>query len=151
MQKALAAAEKAVKAAPSPDSWLGLAQVQFQLGRWEDGLGSCDRALALRDDAIGHNVKGWGYYRMGKLDDAEAELSKAVTRDDNFAAAHRNLGDVYYQKWLFPQALEQFTKAAALDGADAYARAMVGYSYYQLGDLTPSRKNLQRPRGRRAR
>ncbi len=134
-EDALTPAKAAIELEPSAENYLALARIYFELGRYDDGLAACDRALALRDDAAGRNLKGWGLYRAGKLEEAEAELSLAVARDDGFADAHRNLADVYYQKWLFAQALAHYDKAYRLDPRDQRALVMTGYCYYQLGEV----------------
>ncbi len=136
LEEALEPARAVAELEPSvPGNHLALARIYFEIRRYDDGLAACDRALELRDDATARNLKGWGLYRAGRLDQAEAELSLAVARDDNFADAHRNLADVYYQKWLFAQALDHYAKAYRVEPSDARALVMTGYCQYQLGEV----------------
>ena len=135
LEEALEPAKAVIELEPSTaENYLALARLYFELRRYDEGLAACDHALQLRDDAMGRNLRGWGLYRAGRMDEAEAELSLAVARDDKFADAHRNLADVYYQKWLFEQALDHYDKAYRVDPRDGRALVMTGYCYYQLGD-----------------
>jgi tetratricopeptide (TPR) repeat protein len=135
-EDALAAAKAVTETGEEagPEDFLALARIYYELGQYDDGLAACDRALQMRDDAAGHNIKGAGLYLAGRLDEAETELSLAVAREDRFADAHRNLADVYYQKWLFAEALGHYEKAYELNPGDQRALVMSGYCYYQLGD-----------------
>ncbi len=48
--------------------------------------------------------------------------------------AYNNLGSVYFQRRLFPQAIEQMQKAIALDPAGIDYHSNLGSAYYESGD-----------------
>ena len=53
--------------------------------------------------------------RTGKLDDASAELYNVLDIDSNIAAAHTELGNVFLQKKMIQDALDEWAKAAVLE------------------------------------
>ena len=64
-----------------------------QLGRFEEALASCDRALKLRPDyADAHSNRGLVLCRLLRFDDALASCDRAIALRPNFAEAHCNRG-----------------------------------------------------------
>ncbi len=61
---------------------------------------------------------------LGDMQNAQAELEKAVALNPQLAEAYNNLGIAYYQKGDFRKAAELFWKSAALKPAH-----MVSYNY----------------------
>lgn len=51
---------------------------------------------------------GWVNFRMGKLDQAEANLLQALTRTSRDPTVHDHLGDVYFQKGQLKDAIAQW-------------------------------------------
>ena len=66
--------------------------------RTSEGLALIERAHKLApEDPFILDSMGWAFYRLGKLDDAEAYLRRAMTRrPDAEIAAH--LGEVLWKK-----------------------------------------------------
>ncbi len=54
---------------------------------------------------------GWEYFKMGKYDQAETELRKAVERIDNDPTLHEHLGDVYQKTNRLKLAVTQWERS----------------------------------------
>ncbi len=67
-------------------------------------------------NADGHNIYGVILAREGKLDDAIAELQKAVMLAPGSAECHYNLGRAFAAASRFTDALPQFEAAAKITG-----------------------------------
>jgi len=66
------------------------------------------------DAAQKYNQTGVEYLTAGKLDQAEAEFSKALTADVEYGPAHNNLGKIYYRKRDWYKAAWEFEYARKL-------------------------------------
>jgi tetratricopeptide (TPR) repeat protein len=65
---------------------------------------------------------GWAYYRLGRLDEARAELERAIRLTDGDPVVHEHLGDVYRDLKMFSEAREQYKISLARDGANPNVR-----------------------------
>ena len=66
---------------------------------------------------------GWAYFKLGRMDEALAELLRAVKysrRAD--ATIHEHLGDVYFRKGLLQDAAREWDRALTLDETNAILR-----------------------------
>jgi tetratricopeptide (TPR) repeat protein len=93
-----------------------LARAHMLLGVQDSvaALDALSRAIDCNASAIEPiNLAGIIYFRIGEPDKAEALFSKALTLDSTSAAAHFNLGMVYWQAGRYPDAHEQWYAALA--------------------------------------
>lgn len=58
---------------------------------------------------------GWAYLKLGKLDDAERNLTEAARRNSTSATIQEHLGDVYERRGKLDQAREAWQKALSLE------------------------------------
>lgn len=91
------------------------------LGRYDDAIAECEKAIAL-DAEFGnpHNDIGAYLIEQGRLDEAVAHLFRALSakRYDCYHYAHFNLGRVYEELGELTRAREHY--ATALDLAPGY-------------------------------
>jgi tetratricopeptide (TPR) repeat protein len=80
--------------------------------RLEEALNYLKKAIAL-DPANGAYLDslGWAYYKLGKYDLAEQNLSKAVQRTPNDPTVQDHLGDVYLKVGRLKQAAAHWERA----------------------------------------
>ena len=80
--------------------------------RLEESLTLIRRAVAL-DPQNGAYLDslGWVHYKMGKYDQAESALRKAVDRLDNDPTVHEHLGDVYLKTNRLKLAVTQWERS----------------------------------------
>jgi len=63
---------------------------------------------------------------LGRLEEAVAELRRAIECDAKAINPHLNLGIVLVQQQEFPQAIEELNKALAVEANSASARMYLG-------------------------
>ena len=73
--------------------------------------------------------RGYAYFRLNQLKDAEDDLQKALSFQPTIALWCNILGEVYQQKGQYENAVGQFSKAIALDSS----RQIAGQAYYHRG------------------
>ncbi|MDR3764078.1 MAG: tetratricopeptide repeat protein [Acidobacteriota bacterium] len=80
--------------------------------RLNEALELIKRAVALEPQNGAYlDSLGWVYFKMGKYDQAETELRKAVERIDNDPTLHEHLGDVYQKTNRLKQAAAQWERS----------------------------------------
>jgi tetratricopeptide (TPR) repeat protein len=92
-----------------------------------------DRALEMAQKAIEAQPEnasyldtiGWVYFRLGKYEDAERYIKKAIDKDGASAVVYEHLGDVYFMMKDRERALEQWKIALKLDANNAALRGKV--------------------------
>ena len=80
------------------------------------------------------------YYRMGKVDDAQRELDKAVEINPNDATWQSSLGKIYREKKEYGQAIPHLEKAVMLDPKDAASLSNLGVAYRQTNKVDEARE-----------
>ena len=79
---------------------------------------------ALLDYTLG-NI----YFQQDRLDKALARFRTAVTKYPAFRRAWRNLGLIYTRNAQHAEAIQAFTAAVSLGGADAYLYGLLAFAY----------------------
>ncbi len=85
--------QRAVEMDPSLwRAWNGIASYYDTKGAWNEAVAAYDAALAERpDDAMIRNNRGFSYFMQGKLDEAIADLQRALQLDPELEPARANL------------------------------------------------------------
>jgi len=111
--RAVAWLEKAVATNAEVASFHGdLGEVYRTLGRHEDAIVCCRRALALDPNyPQALNSLGIALYQIGETAEAEASLREAVRLDPEFAGAHVNLGRLLEAQGRLDEAVEAYRQA----------------------------------------
>jgi len=89
-------------------------------------------------------VAGRDLLNAGKLNEAIAELSLAVSNNPNSGETHNLLGLALEQKGLRARALKSFEDAVRLNGDDAEYANNLGYLFYKTGEYEQATKHLKR-------
>jgi tetratricopeptide (TPR) repeat protein len=91
---------------------------------------------ATRDAAArALNQEGVALARRGKAADAADRFRRAVHLQPDYAVAHNNLGNAYFDLGKLPEALVCFQKALRLDPAYALAHGNLGNLLFHQGQL----------------
>jgi len=81
-----------------PFAWTVLGAVYNQIGRLNEGLIACEKAVQLEPkNAEAHNNLGNTFFKLGRLDKAEASCRKAIQIDSKNALAQNNLGNILFK------------------------------------------------------
>jgi len=91
-----------------------------------------------------HLAAGRAFLQSGRLNEAIAELSTAVSLDPKLAAAHTLLGVAFDQKGLRDRAKESYEKAVRAEPEDAQTLNNLGFSLYQNGNYRAAIDRLKR-------
>lgn len=72
------------------------------------------------------------YLDLRKLDEAYANIQKAIELNPDIATFHNKLGDIYYEKGEFEDAIRSFGQALDSDSEKSNALKGIGLSYLNL-------------------
>jgi TolB-like protein/Tfp pilus assembly protein PilF len=103
-------------------------------GRFDESLAASLRALELDPLSPAMSVHlGGVYIGTHQFDKAIASLQRAIELDPNFAPAHNFLGDAYLGKGTPEDAVEEYLKAATLNGESAENVAALRHAFRDSG------------------
>ena len=98
----------AIKDEPKILSYYNMGNAHFDLGEYENAIGSYEQAIKLDPTrSRPHNNLGLVYAALDRLEEAVTAFSEAVHLKKDYAEAHYNLGVVYFQMGKKKEAQEQ--------------------------------------------
>jgi len=125
----LGGAEAAVRdvLAREPDNARALNFLGYLLAdhalKLQEALDLIQRAVRLdADNGAYVDSLGWVFYRLGRFEEARAELERAVLLTEGDPVVHEHLGDVYKELKLMDLAREQYSKSLARDTTNSRVR-----------------------------
>src|ERR1051326_7034602 len=125
--------KKSIESFPTAEAHTYLGWTYSMMGRVEDAIQECHRAIQIDPD-FGNPYNDIGAYliQKGQLDDAIPWLERALKapRYESYCYPHMNLGRVYEAKRNWLRAKDEFRKALE-----------------QNPDYTPAKQGLARIRG----
>ena len=80
---------------------------------------------AQPDNASFLDTIGWVYYRLGKYEEAEANIKRAIEKGEVNPVVYEHLGDVYFKMNDKEKALEEWSRALKLDKDNSALREKV--------------------------
>jgi tetratricopeptide (TPR) repeat protein len=98
---------------------------QMKAGNAEEALKHYDKAVAtLPADAAAHFDRGTALYALSRFDEAGQEFLRATEAKDSAlkAQAFYNLGNAFFKKEKFKEAVEAYKRTLALDAHDQRAK-----------------------------
>src|SRR5262245_3976831 len=117
LEQAITYYKKSLEIEPTAEAHTFLGWTYGMMGRLEEAIEECHRAIAL-DPEYGNPYNDIGVYLMqqGKLDEAIPWLKNAMQapRYENPEFPHANLANIYEMKGLWPLALEAYERALSL-------------------------------------
>jgi tetratricopeptide (TPR) repeat protein len=122
-----------------PELYNDLGNCYFELGQYEKTIAEEKRAIAVeRNFADAYFVRGYAYYREGRLADAVEDMGKAISMLDRHPEWHYVIGRAYLDKKDYAYAAAQFgiyvQQDRELKLPDAVYRE--GYCNYMLQNYT---------------
>jgi tetratricopeptide (TPR) repeat protein len=142
-----------------PAAHAGLCEIAYLGGDNNKAIEECGKAIAVYDYAVyGHVYLGYAYNNLGRSDEAEAELKKAIGLDIKNSTAYNGLAFTYIDRAVKPenatnkdlvnnllnQAIGQADQAINLDSTYADAYFNRGYALFLLGRYTDATPSLER-------
>jgi len=134
-KRAILVARQVIKRQPrSAQAYSVIARSYAELGRWKMAERFYRQSLAIKQEPWTWLLLGWALDRLGRHDEAEECLRKALEVDPDFAEAHYNLGYNYRTEGNFTLAEKHLRRAIEIDPKYALA-------YAELGALLAGQKN----------
>jgi TolB-like protein/Flp pilus assembly protein TadD len=125
---------------PEAHHWYAL--YLLEMGQFDAALAEMNRAQELDPLSLVINAnRGWILYCARQCDQAIEQCRKTLEMDPNFARAHLWLGQVYGQKGLYNEAIEELQKANLLDDSTLIL-ARLGHVYAISGQRGAAQKVL---------
>jgi Tfp pilus assembly protein PilF len=129
LEEAVALYKKSIDAHPTAEAYTFLGWTYSFMGRIEDAIEECHRAIA-QDPDFGNPYNDIGAYLIekGELDEAIIWFQKALLarRYESPAFPHLNLGRVYERKGQWTEAIDSYKKSLALNPSYALAKKALG-------------------------
>jgi tetratricopeptide (TPR) repeat protein len=123
---ALAHAEQAVQAQPSPAALAALARAQIRAATATAALATADRALAAgASSADAHAARGEALLALGRHDEAVTELRKAMELDPKMNVARVRLASALMAQGKAAEAVAEGRKATEVDAKSGQAFAVL--------------------------
>lgn len=127
--------QKSIEAFPTPEALTFLGWTLSFLGRYEEAIGFCKKAIHL-DPNFGNPYNDIGAYliELNKLDEAIPYLEKATQapRYENHHYAYYNLGRVFEKKGMIRKAIVSYQKALEENAEYGIAEAALEKLKYAL-------------------
>ncbi|MFT5302482.1 MAG: tetratricopeptide (TPR) repeat protein [Mariniblastus sp.] len=126
------------------DAQVGLSNVALV----EDDLETCFKHAELAveaqsKNAMALNARGWVLYKMGKVDDAIFDLSRAVRYAPRLSIAYGNRGVCYVHKNEFDKAIADHTQHIKLDPRSPVALSNRGVAWFGKGDFAKAKADFE--------
>jgi tetratricopeptide (TPR) repeat protein len=122
-----------------------LGHVYLQQGRFARALEAYRHAAQQQPGEPAHRRStAMALRRLGRLDEAEAELHDLIAASGGDAATYAELGEVYADAGRCAEAVESYARAVALRPDDPMLYARLGQVRRSIGDLPGARAALQR-------
>jgi tetratricopeptide (TPR) repeat protein len=125
LEEAIRLYQASLACQPTAEAHTFLGWTYSFLGRFDDAIEECKRAIAV-DPEFGNPYNDIGSYliHQGKLDAAIPWLERAVTarRYEPRHYPHCNLGRVYRAKGMLQRAIAEFEKALSIEPDYAFAQ-----------------------------
>ena len=136
-----ASTRRALELAPgNAEVVLGAAHVIGNLGRLDESIALCRRAIALDPlNVQAHRYLGMYSLFAGLLEQAEAALKDAVELSPLGGMTYRSLGQVYLAQGRFPEALAAFKE----ESHEGFRLLGLAAAYHALGQTAPSSAALE--------
>ena len=129
LEEAVALYKKSIDAHPTAEAYTFLGWTYSFMGRIEDAIEECHKAIA-QDPDFGNPYNDIGAYLIekGELDEAIVWFQKALhaRRYESPAFPHLNLGRVYERKGQWTEAIDSYKKSLALNPNYALAKKALG-------------------------
>jgi Tfp pilus assembly protein PilF len=129
LEEAVELYKKSIEVHPTAEAYTFLGWTYSFMGRIEDAIEECHKAIA-QDPDFGNPYNDIGAYLIekGELDEAIIWFQKALLarRYESPAFPHLNLGRVYERKGQWTEAIDSYKKSLALNPNYALARKALG-------------------------
>jgi serine/threonine-protein kinase len=107
------------------------------MGRFDEAFAEMKLAQRLAPSSLIVNATlGWVLYNARRTDEAIEQIRRTIQMDDRFPVAHWFLGDVYLQKRMYKEGLNELETSVRLNPSSTRVQADRGYALAVAGRTT---------------
>ncbi|MEX0678129.1 MAG: tetratricopeptide repeat protein [Pirellulales bacterium] len=107
-------------------------EARSQTGKDVEALADFEAAVAAGGTWRAIHNRGVGYAAAGRIEEALADLNRAVELNPRYPHAYFNRGELRYTKEDFPGAIDDYTLAIRLGSRAAAVYTSRGHAYYRM-------------------
>ena len=129
----------------APLAYNNRAKFLEKIGRFDDALADCNRAIAL--DPLSYEtyiVRGIVFKDLGRLDEAIADYNRAIALKPDSFEAYNNRGSAFEKTGQLDKAIADYERAIALKPRNAAAYANRGIAFGKAGLFENSIESLDK-------
>ena len=125
------------RSSDDPELWYAKASTLFDWRRCREGVAACLRAEAsgLRNLDL-QLLMGWCLFAVGRIDEAESSMRRAVEIASDAPQSHLNLAVVLHAQQRYDEAIQHYQRALALGGDDFDIHVGLGNAKLSLKDFS---------------
>ena len=117
-----------------PFAWTVLGAVYNQIGKLNEGLFACEKAVALDpNNSETHNNLGNTFFKLGRLEEAEEACRQAIQIDSKNPLAQNNLGNILFKLKKLEEAETAYRVVLSLQQNNVQASYNLGNTLKALG------------------
>ena len=133
------------RSSDDPDLWYAKASTLFDSRRCREAVAACFRAEAsgLRSLDL-QLLTGWCLFAVGRLDEAEASMRRAVEIASDVSRSHLNLAVVLQAQQRYDEAAQHYQRALALGGDDFDVHVGLGNAKLGLKNFPAAEVHFRR-------
>lgn len=127
-----------------------LGQLLAQTNRLEPAIREFDLAIAnmlYREAYVARCNKGQALARLGRVEEAKAEVKSCLNLQPRYCAGHRELGRIDMEQGRTKDAVQSFRRYAELCGRSADAWFQLGLAQMKAGDPQRAREAFEKCEG----
>lgn len=134
-----------VSAPTDVESWVMRALVNRKLGRFENAVEFCRKALKLHPAyAWGYHVLGSALQCLGRMEEALACYTKSISLQPDYAEAHYFLANALRETWAIDDAIKSYRRAIELQPDFVEALGNLGAALTSRGEAQEAARCLNR-------
>lgn len=144
-QEALEDYDRVLRRAPeSIVAWTHKGNLLMDQGKLQAALEVYNRCLQIRAHPTPLSSRGWCYFLLRKLDDAQADCDKALSLDPKHAESYLNRASLVAYRGQYQVAMADFRKAIQYKPTLASAYIGLGNCYARLGQYKEATREYNR-------
>ncbi|HEV7644585.1 MAG TPA: tetratricopeptide repeat protein, partial [Pyrinomonadaceae bacterium] len=137
------AIEKAKSSPGDFDAQLKVAQMYYQVGRFDQAIEYLKRANQIKPDDYETIVNlGNAYYDSDKFEDAEKLYTQALAKKPNDVSVRTDMGLTFLFRLDYDRAIKEFTRSLELDPSHVQTLQNITVAYTKKGDAAKAKATL---------
>ena len=126
------------------DAFVGLSNIALIKEDYEKAYEHAEYAVDQQPkNAMALNARGWVLFKLGRVDEAIYDLSRAIRFAPRLSIAYGNRGVCYVSKNEFDKAIEDHSRHIELDSSSPFALANRGVAWFGKGEFAKAKEDFE--------